>query len=131
MNIKQSSENLISYDFDVKGWESFSSLIFNKGVQIAIIIGHSDVEELSSFLEGRVSSYDFHQEISFEHVDNFHLTVLVLRVLKDLLYGHNLASFLDLSLIDLSEGSLTDNLKQLDIVWVDHGRSRVHCSFGV
>ena len=56
MNEVKTSEDLVAEDFNVHGRETFASCLFDEIVQIALVVGHGDVEELSALFEGGIGA---------------------------------------------------------------------------
>ena len=131
MNEHQSPEYLIADKLDIKSWETLSTILFDKWVKITIIVCHCYVQELTTLFKSCESTYHFHQEISFQHVYDLNLSVFIFRVLKYFLDCNYFSCFFNLTLINLTKSALTDDLKQINIIWVEHGRSAIHSSLGM
>ena len=86
---------------------------------------------MTTLFKSGESTDNFHQEISFKHVDDLNFSVFILWILEYFLDCNNLPSFLDFSFVNLAKGALSDNFEQVDVIGVKHGRGAIHGSFGM
>lgn len=128
---EQSSEDLIGQQFDVECVHAFSAGFSDQTIEISVVKRHNDVEILSTLFNGRVISEHLHHEISSQHAYNLHLSVLVLRILEDLLHCDYLSSFLHSALENLAKSALPNQLDQIDVATVGVSRRGIHSPFSV
>jgi hypothetical protein len=91
-------------------------MLFNVTIKISVVVGHRDIQELRFVFEGIVAAEDSHYEISLQHVDYLDLPVFVLRILKYFFDCDYLSRSFDYTFVNFTESSLSDDLKQIDIV---------------
>ncbi len=125
MDVEKPPEDLVAEYLDVESGQPLPSIEFDEVVEVALIVSHNDIQELSSFLESRVGPHDLHHEVSLQHVHNFNLTVFVLGILENLFHSHDFPCFFEPPLEDLAEGALPYHLEQFDIIGGHHGRRGV------
>lgn len=88
MNIIQPPEYLISDELDIEHCQPLLPIVLYVVEQIPIVIMHYDAQVLTSILNCSVGPDDFHHELPIQHGYYLDLSVLVLGVLVDFLYGY-------------------------------------------
>ena len=129
VDIKQSSENLVGDEFDVEAVQAFLVVLLDEIVQVAVIMGHDNVQVFFVFLVGNIGPQDFHYKVIAEHIYHLNFTILILLVLHYALYRYDLPSLLEPTLEHLSKGPLTDEPYDFDLIDEHTGGSGINTAF--
>jgi len=96
-------------------------------VQITLVILHHDVEVLTVLFDCRKGPKHSHGELSFEHRNYLHLSILVLGVLEYLFDGDNLTSSDYFGLKYLPKSTLPDQAQILNVSFSKFHGGAVKC----